>query len=188
MTDLLGEIRGRGARLTGSHIDDCGESSAYRDRRTLLRLLDVTREELADTIARVDRVRTIHNRAECCNVRCELGGWCIGCDPDGDEPCSEHPWPCPTVLALEPDAKLPDQYAAWVLKRDHDAVKAERDRVVAENRLLRAARRPPLRRPVQPAVWAHAPHRWLPNRVALECPGIPKPGEARDDHDGEDDD
>lgn len=70
--------------------------------------------------AAIERVRTIHHFAECSNVRCKLGGWCIGCDPDASESCAEHPWPCPTVLALEPDAKLPDVYADWVLRRDHD--------------------------------------------------------------------
>ncbi len=125
--------------------------------------------------AAIERVRSIHNFAECGNVRCKLGGWCIGCDPNGDSGCDEHPWPCPTVLALDPDAKLPDQYAAWVLKRDHDAVVAERDRLRAENRLLDALRDhlPGQCGRVRP----HAPHRWLPSRSALDCPGIPKPGE-----------
>jgi hypothetical protein len=49
--------------------------------------------------------------------------------------------------------------------------------LTAENRLLRALRDHP---PGQCGrVRPHAPHRWLPNRVALECPGIPAAGEAQ---------
>jgi hypothetical protein len=81
--------------------------------------------------AAVERVRTIHHHVECSNVHCKTGGWCVGCDPTGSDDCSEHPWPCPTVLALDPDATLPDQYAAWVLKRDHDRLQAKLERVRA---------------------------------------------------------
>lgn len=192
MADLLGEIRARdeaAVPLCTYRAPDGSVSATFsaeqQDRRTLLRLLDTAREELADALGRIDRVRSIHNHAECGNARCKLGGWCIGCDPNGDSGCDEHPWPCPTVLTLEPDAKLPDQYAAWVLKRDHDAVKAELERLRAENRLLNALRDRPAGQCGR--VRPHAPHRWLPNRVALDCPGIPAPGAARD-NDGENDD
>lgn len=87
--------------------------------------INTLRERAETAEAKIERVRTIHNRAKCSNVHCELGGWCIGCDPDAAEECAAHPWPCPTVFALEPDAKLPDLYAAWVLRRDHDKVVAQ---------------------------------------------------------------
>jgi hypothetical protein len=50
---------------------------------------------------------------------------------------------------------------------------AENDRLTAENRLFHALRdQPPGKcgrtRP-------HPPHRWLPSRTALDCPGIPAP-------------
>lgn len=48
----------------------------------------------------------------------------------------------------------------------------------AENRLLRALRADRCPDGQCSRVRSHAPHRWLPNRVALDCPGIPKPGEA----------
>lgn len=51
--------------------------------------------------AAIERVRGIHRHVECVNVRCEEGGWCIGCDPTGSDNCSEHPWPCQTIQALE---------------------------------------------------------------------------------------
>lgn len=56
------------------------------------------------------------------------------------------------------------------------------DRVAAldaENRLLRALRADRCPDGQCSRVRPHAPHRWLPNRVALNCPGIPKPGEAQ---------
>jgi hypothetical protein len=54
---------------------------------------------------------------------------------------------------------------------------AELVRLRAENRLLNALRDHP---PGQCGrVRPHTPHRWLPNRVALDCPGIPKSGEAQ---------
>lgn len=86
------------------------------------------RDQLA---AAIERVRIIHHRVECSNVRCPEGGWCIGCDPDGADDCSEHPWPCPTVLVVSPDGGVPALYARWVLRRDYDAVTAERDRLAA---------------------------------------------------------
>lgn len=44
----------------------------------------------------------LHRRVECVNVSCEQGGWCVGCDPWGEAPCSEHPWPCPVVRGQDP--------------------------------------------------------------------------------------
>lgn len=51
--------------------------------------------------AALERVRNLHRPAECANARCKLGQWCIGCDPDGLDDCGEHPWPCPTIHALD---------------------------------------------------------------------------------------
>lgn len=114
---LLNPCGGEDCETGGAaHCHRCPEAEADK----LLRERDQLR-------ATIDRVRTIHHRAECSNVRCKLGGWCIGCAPEGGSGCDENPWPCPTVLALDPDAKLPDLYAAWVLRRDHDAVAAQRD-------------------------------------------------------------
>lgn len=44
----------------------------------------------------------LHRRVECVNVSCEASGWCIGCDPWGEAPCSEHPWPCAFVIENDP--------------------------------------------------------------------------------------
>lgn len=63
-------------------------------RRVGIPVADTAEEKLA-------RVRALHHRAECVNVRCKTGGWCIGCDPDGSEDCEENPWPCATIRALD---------------------------------------------------------------------------------------
>jgi hypothetical protein len=44
----------------------------------------------------------LHRRVECVNVGCEAGGWCVGCDPWGEAPCSENPWPCALVREKNP--------------------------------------------------------------------------------------
>ncbi|MDX3520741.1 hypothetical protein [Streptomyces scabiei] len=59
------------------------------------------RERAETAEAAVDRVRALHQPAECVNVRCKLKQWCIGCDPHGIEGCDENPWPCPTITALD---------------------------------------------------------------------------------------
>lgn len=51
--------------------------------------------------AQVAAVRTVHQRVDCANARCDTGGWCIGCDPEGGDFCSVNPWPCPTITALD---------------------------------------------------------------------------------------
>lgn len=97
---------------------------------------DAMSQPLGTSQAAVERVRTIHHHVECSNVHCKTGGWCIGCDPTGSDDCSEHPWPCPTVLALDPGATLPDQYATWVLKRDHDRQIAEVEAAIGRVRAV----------------------------------------------------
>jgi hypothetical protein len=63
------------------------------------------------------------------------------------------------------------------LAPDVNAVLAALDRLHAENRLHEALRdRPP---GTCGRVRAHAPHRWLPSRSALDCPGIPWAGAAQ---------
>lgn len=44
----------------------------------------------------------LHRPVECVNVRCTEGRWCIGCDPNGETDCAEHPWPCPVVREQNP--------------------------------------------------------------------------------------
>lgn len=58
-----------------------------------------TRAEQAE--ARIAAVRALHRPVECVNVRCQLKQWRIGCDPEGVEGCSDNPWPCPTIRALD---------------------------------------------------------------------------------------
>lgn len=54
----------------------------------------------------VDEIRAVHVPLECVNVRCPMGRWCGGCDPDGDQDCVANPWPCPPLLAVDPTACL----------------------------------------------------------------------------------
>lgn len=60
MTDLLGEIRERDA-LKGHSAAGVTMTQVEADRRTLLRLLDAARGELADAVGKIDRlaIRTI---------------------------------------------------------------------------------------------------------------------------------
>jgi hypothetical protein len=102
-------------------------------------VLKALRRQRDQAEAAVERVRVIHHRVECSNVRCAEGGWCIGCDPDGADGCAEYPWPCPTVLAVSPDGEVPTLYSQWVLKRDHDAVRTERDHLRARGAELEEA-------------------------------------------------
>jgi len=55
MTDLLAEIRARDA-LKGHSPAGVTMTQAEADRRTLLRLLDATREELAAALGKIDRL------------------------------------------------------------------------------------------------------------------------------------
>ncbi|MGW6912525.1 hypothetical protein ACWGB8_01685 [Kitasatospora sp. NPDC054939] len=60
------------------------------------------RNESAICSARIAAVRTLHRPAPCGNADCS-GQWCIGCDPEGLDSCDDHPWPCPTIRALDGD-------------------------------------------------------------------------------------
>jgi len=64
--------------------------------------------------AAAERVRALHRPAECANARCKAKQWCIGCDPDGlKDDCSEYPYPCPTILALDhPDQQEQQEQTA----------------------------------------------------------------------------
>lgn len=57
----------------------------------------------------------LHRPVECVNVRCKEGRWCIGCDPNGETDCAEHPWPCPVVREQNP---------AWAAGRKQAAADA----------------------------------------------------------------
>jgi hypothetical protein len=67
----------------------------------LARTLATVHQRAEKAEAAIERVRTIHHHVECSNVRCKTGGWCAGCDPRADDNCSENPWPCLTIQALE---------------------------------------------------------------------------------------
>lgn len=83
-------------------------------------LRDEAQAKVSELETALERVRALHSRAECANARCKQGGWCAGCDPNAESTCDEHPWPCETVLLLEPDAQLPDRFAAWIPRVEHE--------------------------------------------------------------------
>jgi hypothetical protein len=106
--------------------------ASHEERRKLQEMLGREYEATQRAEATIERVRAIHNRAECGNVRCEHGGWCIGCDPNADSSCSENPWPCPTIRALEGEQDGADSYAAMVnAPLRPETIKALRERLAS---------------------------------------------------------
>lgn len=84
------------------YCPDCGRG----DAAPTVEHWETERRRAETAKAAVDRVRALHQPAECVNVRCKLKQWCIGCDPHGIEDCNENPWPCPTITALDQTAPL----------------------------------------------------------------------------------
>lgn len=177
MTDLIGEIRARdehAAPLCAYRQPDGTVSSTFsaeqEDRRTLLRLLDATREELADALGRIDtltdRVITTETaRTDAADLQREL-----------DE--MRRVWAdTPTTEAAV--AKLRE----WVPDYEDGAMMVampvatarrllgELDRLAAESRLVHAIINQDRPGSCGRAT-VHKPHNWLPPRSAVHCPGL----------------
>lgn len=77
------------------------------DQRHAIRRAGAAKRRAEKAEARIAAARALHQPAECVNVRCKAKQWCSGCDPEGLDDCSEHPWPCPTIAALDGPAEQP---------------------------------------------------------------------------------
>lgn len=84
MSDLETRIRNRLDEIA-HHINACTSCTTC---------------EASDPLHALRAVLDLHRPAECVNIRCPAGSWCVGCDPDGYCDCGAHPYPCPTIRAV----------------------------------------------------------------------------------------